>query len=143
MRTLYTGGTFDLFHSGHVNFLRQCGKIAGPDGEVVVSLNTDEFVKEYKGKAPVYTYAEREKLLLGCRYVSRVVPNFGGPDSKIAIEFVNPSIIAIADDWCKKDYYKQMSFTQAWLDERDITLIYIPYTENISTTSLKERIRGE
>ena len=38
---LYTGGTFDLFHWGHENFLKQCSMIAD---QVVVSLNTDEFV---------------------------------------------------------------------------------------------------
>ena len=29
---VYTGGTFDLFHSGHVNFLGECRKIAGEGG---------------------------------------------------------------------------------------------------------------
>ena len=28
-RTLYTGGTFDIFHPGHVNFLRRCRALAG------------------------------------------------------------------------------------------------------------------
>ena len=46
-KILYTGGTFDVFHYGHMNFLRQCSKIAD---RVVVSLNTDEFIEYYKGK---------------------------------------------------------------------------------------------
>jgi cytidyltransferase-like protein len=136
---VYTGGTFDLFHAGHVNFLRQCDRIAG-GGEVVVGLNPDEFIYDYKGIAPVYTYTEREQLLLGCKYVTKVVPNVGGRDSTIAIEQVDPDFIVIGSDWAKKDYYSQMGFTQKWLDDRGIILIYVPYTENISTTYLKERI---
>jgi len=136
MKTVYTGGTFDLFHSGHVNFLRQCAIL----GKVVVSLNTDEFIREYKGNFPVVDYNGRRDTLLGCRYVSRVVPNTGGKDSKPAIVKVLPDIIAIGTDWLGKDYYKQMSFTQAWLDERNICLVYIPYTVGISTTLIKKKL---
>lgn len=136
IKTVYTGGTFDLFHHGHANLLRQCYKI----GRVVVSLNTDEFIKEYKGKPPVMTYEEREKALLSCRWVDEVVPNTGGADSKPAIESVKPDFIVVGSDWAKKDYYAQMQFTQEWLDERDITLLYVPYTLNISTTEIKNRL---
>jgi glycerol-3-phosphate cytidylyltransferase len=136
---LYTGGTFDLFHYGHANFLHKCHRISG---EVVVSLNTDEFILDYKGSAPIMNYAEREKSLLYCPYVSEVVPNLGGRDSRVSILQVRPSIIAIGDDWAQKDYYKQMGFTQAWLDEHGIVLLYIPYTKGISTTELKRRILG-
>ncbi len=145
---VYTGGTFDLFHSGHVRFLKQCWFLArlsvafdqNPHNEVVVSLNTDEFIRDFKGRAPVYTYEERKALLLGCKYVSKVVPNTRGQDSKPAILSVRPNIIAIGSDWAKKDYYAQMSFTQQWLDEANIQLVYLPYTEGISTTDLKKRL---
>jgi glycerol-3-phosphate cytidylyltransferase len=143
MATVYTGGTFDLFHSGHVNFLRQCKKIAGQGierGVVVVSLNTDEFIKRFKGKPPLYSYAEREVILRGCRYVDEVVPNIGEQDSTIAINMVRPDFIVIGSDWAKKDYYAQMGFTQKWLDDAGITLIYVPYTEGVSTTELKRRL---
>lgn len=136
----YTGGTFDLFHSGHVNFLYQCKKIVGPEGQVIVSLNTDKFIFDYKGKLPLYSYEERYKLLESCRYVDKVIPNIGGQDSKPAILSVNPDYIIIGSDWAKKDYYAQMQFTQEWLDKNSITLIYVPYTEGISTTELKKRI---
>jgi glycerol-3-phosphate cytidylyltransferase len=137
-RVLYTGGTFDIFHYGHMNFLKQCKSIAD---EVVVSLNTDEFIWNYKQKKPILSYFEREQSLLGCRYVDRVVKNVGDADSKPAILSVKPSIIAIGDDWAKKDYYSQMQFTPEWLAENGIVLVYVPYTRGISSTELRERIR--
>lgn len=133
---VYTGGTFDLVHSGHVNFLRRCAEI----GSVTVSLNTDEFIEEYKGKAPVMSYAERQAMLEGLRFVDRVIPNVGGSNSKIAIELINPDMVIIGSDWARKDYYAQMGFDQDWLDARGIGLAYIPYTQGISTTDLKRRI---
>jgi hypothetical protein len=33
-----------------------------------------------------------------------------------------------------------MQFTQDWLDERGIGLLYLPYTKGISSTNIKERI---
>jgi glycerol-3-phosphate cytidylyltransferase len=133
--TIYTGGTFDLFHAGHVNLLRKCSEL----GQVVVSLNTDEFITTYKGKSPVCSYQERLEVLEACVWVDRVIPNYGGADSKPAIEAVKPNIIAIGTDWARRDYHAQMGFDQDWLDERNISLIYIPYTAGISTTNLKER----
>jgi glycerol-3-phosphate cytidylyltransferase len=135
---VYTGGTFDLYHSGHVNFLRKCNRL----GDVTVALNTDEFIESYKGKPPIMSYEERKAVLQSCRYVSAVVPNEGGADSTITISDVKPEIIAIGSDWARRDYYKQMGFTQDWLDERGISLIYISYTGGISTTNLKARVKG-
>lgn len=136
MPTIYTGGTFDLFHSGHVNLLRRCSEL----GYVVVSLNTDEFIEGYKGKPPVLSYQEREAVLKSCKYVDQVIPNVGGSDSKIAIELAQPDYIAIGSDWAKRDYYAQMGFDQDWLDARGIGLVYIPYTKGVSSTNIKGRI---
>jgi len=143
MSIVYTGGTFDLPHAGHVNFLRQCRKIAGIDGVVFVSLNTDEFIREYKGKAPIMSYEERKTVLMAYKFVDVIIPNRGGADSKPAISDAMPNIIAIGTDWAKKDYYKQMGFTQEWLNKHRINLIYLPYTKGISTTELKKRINAK
>lgn len=139
---VYTGGTFDLFHSGHTKFLKACRKIAGESGQVIVALNTDEFIEAYKGKAPILSYEERKSVLLACKYVDDVIPNLSGSDSKPTILNVEPDFIVIGDDWARKDYYKQMDFTQEWLDLQDIQLVYVPYTKGISTTELKKRIIG-
>ena len=126
-----------MLHAGHTSFLRRCSEIADT---VVVSLNTDEFIEEYKGKPPVISYADRRDVLLACRYVDAVIPNSGGADSKPAIEEIMPDIIAIGTDWARRDYYYQMGFDQDWLDERGIALCYIPYTQGISSTAIKERM---
>ena len=139
MRVLYTGGTFDLFHYGHMHFLKQCNRL---DSRVVVSLNTDEFIESYKGKPPVLSYKEREESIKLSNLAFDVVPNTGGADSKPAILSVKPDIVCIGDDWAKKDYYKQMSFTQEWLDEQNILLCSIPYHKGISTTEIKRRLNG-
>lgn len=135
-KIVYTGGTFDLLHYGHARFLESCQKI----GYTVVSLNTDEFITEYKKRPPIMAYDERREILLALRSVDQVIPNVGGEDSKPSIMAVKPDFIVIGDDWAKKDYYAQMQFTQEWLDENGITLLYTPYTKGISTTEIKSRL---
>lgn len=140
MSVVYTGGTFDLFHSGHVNLLKRCRDVAGVNGKVVVSLNKDDFIEKYKGKPPLCNDLERSTVLMSCRYVDEVVFNIGGSDSRAAIELVNPDYIVVGSDWANKDYYSQMNFTQEWLDQRDIGLIYIPYSKHISSSEIKNRL---
>lgn len=140
MITVYTGGTFDLFHSGHVNLLKRCRDIAGPKGRVVVALNSDEFIREYKGASPVCDDTERHAVVSSSQFVDEVVFNSGGADSKPTIDLVKPDYIVIGSDWARRDYYTQMGFDQDWLDSRNIGLVYIPYTKHISTTAIKKRM---
>lgn len=141
MSIVYTGGTFDLFHSGHANLLKRCKDIAGESGKVVVSVNTDEFIQQYKNKPPVCNLEERKAVLESCKYVDEVVVNVGGYDSKISIDMVSPDYIVVGSDWATKDYHKQMGFTQEWLDVRGIGLVFVPYTQSISTTKIKSRMQ--
>lgn len=153
-RIVYTGGTFDIFHAGHVNLIGMCQKIAGPNGMVIVGLNTDKFIREYKAEYPVNNYEAREKVLLSCRGVSAVIAN-DGFDSKPAIlrAFMQDDVtksyhmdwwftrfIVIGSDWATRDYYGQMGFTQRWLDEHRITLCYVPYTKGISSSNLRRHL---
>lgn len=138
---VYTGGTFDLLHFGHIELLKACADL----GDLYVSLNTDEFITEFKGKPPVMPYKEREEMLRAVRYVTEVIPNTGGADSKPAIISVRPQIVAIGSDWYRPgpdDYLKQMDFTWEWLHEQGITLAFIPRLGQISSTIIKDRVKG-
>lgn len=135
-----TLGTFDLFHTGHVNLLARCRMLAGTDGMVAVALNGDDFIEVYKGRPPVIGYQDRRCVVAACRYVDRAFYNMGGRDAKPAIEAIGPNIIAVGSDWESKDYYGQLDVTQAWLDRHRIRIEYLPYTTSISSSQIRGRL---
>jgi len=139
---VYTGGTFDLIHPGHIYLLWQCAMLVGPGGKVVVSVNTDAFIRSYKGRDPVMPFEDRCDVLRAIRWVDEVVENTGGADSKPAIEAVSPDIIAIGEDWKSRDYYSQMQFSPEWLAQRNIRLVYLPLLEGRSSTRLRDTARA-
>lgn len=125
MTTVLTVGTFSLLHPGHVNLLRRCADLGD---RVVVGLNTDEFVRRYKGRPPVMNYVDREAVLRAIRWVDAVVPNFGDEDMRPLVDAIRPDILAVGDDWRTKDYAAQTRVDAAFLDERWIKLVFIPYS---------------
>lgn len=138
---IYTGGTFDIPHLGHLNFFKQVKRLF-PYSTIIVALNTDEFVFKYKGSYPLFTYKERMKFMYLIPEITTIISNDSGEDSKPTILRVNPNVIVIGNDWLSKDYCKQMGFTPEWLREQSISLVYLPYTEGISTTLIKERMNA-
>jgi len=144
MTTIYTGGTFDLFHPGHVRLFRRLKQLSGKSGKLIVALNTDEFIEEFKGKKPILSLQERYELVSSCQYVDEVRINKSGADSKPTIlEYPKPDVIAVGSDWATKNYHEQMQFDEEWLDKNEIVLVYVTYTEGISTTEIKKRIKEQ
>lgn len=139
MTTVLTLGSFDLFHTGHVNLLARCRMLAGRDGLVIVALNPDEFIAAYKGHPPVVGYNDRLRVLAACRYVDRVIRGTGR-DSKPAILEAGPDIIAVGSDWESKDYHAQLDVTPAWLAEQGIKVKFLPYTPGISSSQIRAKV---
>lgn len=137
MRVL-TLGTFDMFHAGHVNLLRRCRDLAGLLGNVTVGLNTDDFVERYKHRAPVIGFADREAVLYACRYVDDVMANDqpGGSAWRL-IESAAPDVIVVGDDWLDRDYLGQLGVEADDLDEREIRVMFVPYTKGISSSAIR------
>jgi len=140
MRSVLTVGTFDLTHYGHYKLFENCSHIAGFGGEVIVGVNTDEFIEKYKGKRPVLTYEERVKNIISCKYVDDVIENYSGETLAPLLEDIEPDFLVVGSDWASKDYYKQIGVTQEWLEDRRIVLVYVPYTTLISSTEIKRRL---
>lgn len=143
MKIVYTQGTFDLFHSGHVNLLRRCSDL----GDIVyVSLLSDACIEEYRGKKPIMSFDERKSVLESCKYVSHVFEGNNKKTKEEINELINTYedaetfYVVIGSDWAKKDIYTQYNVDKTWLDQY---LIYLPYTDFISSTEIKERIHDE
>lgn len=141
-RVAYVGGTFDLFHPGHVHLL-EAVKYQGY--YVVVALNTDEFNEEYKGFRPIMTLEERIEVVRACQYVDAVVVNTGGADSKPSILAVRPSVIAHGKDWTGDSLARQMGLSDEFMREHGIDFLYVELARyddgsKISTSEIKRRV---
>lgn len=135
---IYTQGTFDLFHVGHIKLLEKCKKIVGKEGQVIVALLTDKAVEKYKGAKPIITFEERKEVLENCVDVDLVIPS-DNTKTKQEIKKYKPDFIVVGSDWIGKNIYKQYKMGK----ELNKLLIYFPYTDTISTSEIKRRINGK
>lgn len=126
-RTIITYGTFDLFHVGHVRLLQ---RLADLGDRLIVACSTDEF-NALKGKTTAVPYADRVEVLQACRYVDQVIPEENWAQKRDDIARLGADLFAMGDDWVGK-----------FDDLRDLCdVLYLPRTENVSTTELKELIQ--
>lgn len=133
--TIYSQGSFDLIHGGHIAFLRRAARL----GDLTVSVLTDEAYTAYRGYPPAMPFEHRFAVIAALECVDGVIP---GDNRKTAAEpeAVRANIAVIGSDWLSKDIYWQWGVSRDWLDSREITLCYLPYTEGVSSTAIKERI---
>ena len=128
MKKIITYGTFDLFHYGHLRILERAKALGD---YLVVAVSTDEF-NEIKGKTCVYPYEHRAEIVAAIRYVDEVIPEKNWEQKLDDIRKHNIDVFVMGDDW-------QGRFD----DLRSVCdVIYIPRTENISTTGIRNHLSG-
>jgi glycerol-3-phosphate cytidylyltransferase len=129
---VYTSGTWDLFHIGHLNILE---KSAALGDKLIVGVSTDELIYSYKGIKPVIPFEERMRIIEAIGVVSKVVPQEILTDIRQLKEF-DVDIVTIGDDWRNK-YLEGLEWMKSQPDKQ---VVYLPYTGGISTTSIKKTI---
>ncbi len=88
----------DLFHYGHVNFLRT----AREHGDyLLVGVHSDEVVRNYK-RQPILSMDERVASLAGCRYVDEVVPDAPLSVTRTWIEQHDIDLVVHGDDFTEE-----------------------------------------
>ncbi|ORZ26392.1 hypothetical protein BCR41DRAFT_380199 [Lobosporangium transversale] len=76
-KVVYVDGTFDLFHTGHIEFLKRAKQMGD---YLLVGIHDDQTVNAIKGvNYPLMNLHERVLSVLACRYVDEVV--IGAPYS--------------------------------------------------------------
>ena len=130
---VYVGMSADIIHSGHMNIL----KIASTYGKVTVGLLTDEAIASYK-KLPIMNYEERLKVVEGLKYVDNVIVQETLDYSK-NLKKIKPEFVVHGDDWVNGVQKKTRERVIETLKEWGGELIEVPYTEGISSTSIKEK----
>lgn len=134
---VYSQGSFDILHGGHVLFLWRASRL----GALTVGLLSDESYEAYRGYPPVMPYEQRAAVVGAIGYVDKVIQT-DHRRTKSDLQYLRPRIVVISTDWYQRDIYRQWDVTQQWLDMMNITLAYLPHTNGISSTQIKECIRG-
>lgn len=124
MKRVITYGTFDLIHYGHINLLERAKKLGD---YLVVGLSTNEF-NEQKNKKCYFSYEERKRLLEALRVVDLVIPEESWEQKRSDILMYHIDTFVMGDDWKGKfDFLKDYC-----------EVVYLPRTEGISTTKIKQ-----
>ena len=136
MINVYVIGVFDLFHTGHVELLRRSKELGN---RLVVAINGDDMVSDYK-RRPFMSENDRLKIVKSCRYVDEafIVKGF---DNKELLKEYKISKIVHGDDWERESYLKQIRVDKSFLEEHNIEMVFLPYTEGISTGELIKQIK--
>ena len=134
---IITLGTFDMLHAGHMKLFKKCLQL----GELTIGLNTDDFIKKFKGKKPIMSYQEREEMIQETGLVECILPNSqrSGSAKKVILKS-GAKLIVVGSDWARRDYVGQLGLDWDWLDKHGIGICYINYTWSISSSELKRRL---
>lgn len=127
MKKIITYGTYDLLHEGHINLLRRAKELGD---YLIVGVTSDSFDRG-RGKLNVRNNVlERVEAVKATGYADEVIIEDYLGQKIDDIQRYDVDIFAIGSDWEGKfDYLKEYC-----------KVIYLPRTEGISSTMIREQI---
>lgn len=141
MTTVLALGYFDLFHVGHLNYLQAAKKMGD---RLIVGIAPDSFALLSKQKPVIISWDERATIIKALAIVDSVfmVP-YPISDTINATEWIkslNINIVACGDEWKNSSKWNNLTLSLATYD---ISVSFIPKTEGISSTLIKQKILTE
>ncbi len=129
---VYTVGTFDLLHVGHLALLKHCRLL----GDIVaVGVASDEVVNLYKPNVPIIPLKQRVEMLKALRCVDIVRP-YHELEYVSGCKELNIDIFVIGEDWGKNP---QNLAVDSYLESAGKEIIQVHYSPLNSSTKIKER----
>ena len=125
MIKVFTTGTFDILHYGHINFLKRASELGN---YLIVGVNVNP-----EGKTPYYSYEERKLILESITYVDEVVPLYCQEDKYQYLE--KADIFA-----CGEEYINHYDIPRI---KEYCDVVFLSRTPGISTTQLKQVVKKD
>jgi len=130
---VYTVGTFDLLHVGHLALLNKC-KALGTT--VAVGVASDEVVKLYKPNVPIIPLAQRVEMLEALECVDIVRP-YHALEYVSGCKALNIDIFVVGEDWGRDAHNLDV---EAFLKGANKKIISVRYSPRNSSTKIKSAI---
>ena len=128
----YTQGTYDMFHIGHLNLIKNAKRRCD-----YLIVNTDELVESYKNKRPIVPLEERAEIVRSIKYVDEVIIT-NTLDKKEIWDKIRFDEIYIGDDWKGNERWERI---MKEMEPRGARFAYFPYTKDTSSTMLREKLK--
>lgn len=133
-----TVGVFDLFHVGHLNLLERCKEQCE---YLIVAVCGDDYVTHVKHKVPVIPEKDRIRIIgaLKCVDEASTITLEEIDDKMLALKRFKFDVLFSGDDWKGSERYNR---TEKQFAELGVSIEYLPYTKGVSTSDLKEKMKG-
>lgn len=129
MKKVITYGTFDLFHVGHLNLLKRAKELGD---YLIVAVSSDAFNLKEKNKVCKIPDHDRMAIIGAIRYVDEVILEENWNQKITDVQKYGVDVFVMGDDWEGKfDFLKEYC-----------EVVYLPRTEGISSTQLKQELKG-
>lgn len=141
MKIGYTCGVYDLFHVGHLNLFERCKQACD---YLIVGICDDEYVRTVKGKVPIINQDDRARIVnaLKCVDEVRIIDTDTTIDKIKAYNIFHFDKLFVGDDWKGTERFIH---TEKQINDLNlnIEIIFFPYTKEVSTSLLKDKMKTD
>lgn len=129
----FTEGVYDMFHVGHLNLIEESKKRCD---YLIVGVHSDEIVEGYKHRKTVINEVDRCRIIAALKAVDKAVIN-RTRDNLELFKLYGFNKIFIGDDWKGSERW---NYSEKVLAEVGVEVVYLPYTQGISTTLIRQKL---
>jgi len=129
---VYTVGTWDLLHVGHLALLERCKTLGDT---VAVGVAADEVVARYKKNVPVVPLEQRMAMLKALRCVDIVRPYYE-LEYMSACKELDVDVFVIGEDWGTAPHNLEVEY---YLKAKGKSITQVSYHPKTSSTKIKAR----
>jgi len=131
--TVYTVGTFDLLHVGHLVLLEHCKTLGNT---LVVGVASDEVVNSYKPNIPVIPLKQRMEMVKALKCVDDV-RSYNELEYVSACKELDVDIFVVGGDWGNKPHNIAV---EEYLKSRGKKIVQVTYNAQTSSTRIKQNV---
>ena len=133
---VYTVGTFDLLHVGHLALLEYCKSLGGI---LAVGVASDRVVNSYKPNVPVIPLEQRMEMLRALSCVDIVRP-YDELEYVSGCKELNANIFVVGEDQGNKPHNIAV---EAYLKSAGKQIKQVLYNPRTSSSTIKQNVRDQ
>lgn len=119
-----------MFHIGHLNLLNNAKAYCD---YLIVGVNSDHLVQQYKSKNAVISEQERRLIVENIKAVDKAII-VDTLDKTVMLDRLHFDAVFIGDDWKNNPRWQA---TEADLARYGVDVVFLPHTDGISSTQLR------